>query len=504
MEAALMEAAQTRRPGCSWLPSAACPLVGSTHDGVRWARPVPEAPILEVVEFTEALFIPFLAAFAAGLLLVRKVVPGPGAQQWYLGVASVIFYGLWYPPGVVWVLLYAAIIRVLGEAIIDGDEWALATGVSLCLLILGVFKYFDFFMGVFAVDVRLKAALPLGISFYAFTAIGYLVDVRRDPSLRAKSYLDATLLISFWPHLAAGPILRARDVLVDSKQRVPWTGEVWALALLMIASGLVRKLLIADNIGAYVNWNIEQGLSALHPLEAWCTVIGFGAQIYADFSGYSDMAIGLALLLGYRLPANFNLPYRATSLREFWQRWHISLSSWFQRYVYLPLGGSRQGNTRTALNLMLVFLLSGFWHGAAWSFIIWGGIHGLALIVERALRASKLRVPTGVAWLATMSVVAVAWGFFRLNVSQAVALSGRLVGIGASTPLNALSPYYMAPILLILLLVVAEHVWPAYAVDERGYPVLPRARWPVVVVAALFPFALFFSGEKLPFIYFDF
>jgi alginate O-acetyltransferase complex protein AlgI len=272
----------------------------------------------------------------------------------------------------------------------------------------------------------------------------------------------------------------------------------------MLGSGLVRKLLVADNIGAYVNWNIEQGLSDLHPIEAWCVVLGFGAQIYADFSGYSDMAIGLMLLLGYRLPANFNLPYRATSLRDFWQRWHISLSSWFQRYVYVPLGGSRSGGARTALNLLLVFLLSGFWHGAAWSFIVWGGIHGLALIVERALRGTQLRLPAGLAWLATMCVVAVAWAFFRLDVSQAASLSARLVGIGAYQPFHALSPYYVAPILFMLLLVVVEHAWPAYRVDEQGYPALPRARWPVVVVAALCPIAFLLSGEKLPFIYFDF
>jgi alginate O-acetyltransferase complex protein AlgI len=233
-------------------------------------------------------------------------------------------------------------------------------------------------------------------------------------------------------------------------------------------------------------------------------VLGFGAQIYADFSGYSDMAIGLALLLGYRLPANFNRPYRARSLREFWRRWHISLSSWFQRYVYLPLGGSRHGTLRTALNLLTVFLLSGFWHGAAWNFVVWGAIHGVALIVERALGALELRLPAALAWVATMVVVAVAWGFFRLNLAQAATLTARLAGVGTYQAFDALSPYYVAPILLIGLLLVIEHTLPAYEVDEDGYPALPRARLPVVVVAALLPFALFLSGEKLPFIYFDF
>jgi alginate O-acetyltransferase complex protein AlgI len=421
----------------------------------------------------------------------------------YIAGASLLFYALWFPPGVIWILVYAAIIRVAGEGIVRGTRGALTVGVALCLAILGVFKYFDFFAGLFDVGVALGLALPLGISFYAFTGIGYLVDVKRDPSLRARSYLDALLLISFWPHLAAGPILRARDVLTDPKDRVRWTPEVWALAALMIASGLVRKLLIADNIGAYVNWNVDHSISDMHPLEAWCVVLGFGAQIYADFSGYSDMAIGLALLLGYRLPANFNLPYRATSLREFWQRWHISLSSWFQRYLYVPLGGNRHGVARTALNLMIVFLLSGLWHGAAVNFVVWGGIHGVALIVERLL-GKRLKVPALVGWLATMGVVAVAWGFFRLNFAKAWLLTKRLIGVGKFEPLHALSPYYVAPILLLLALLVVEHSWPAYRVDERGYPALPEARWPIIAVAALLPLALLLSGEKLPFIYFDF
>ena len=456
------------------------------------------------MEFTESLFIPFLAVFFAGWVLVRKAAGAPHTTKWYVAISSLVFYALWYPPGVIWVLLYAAIARVLGEAVAKGQRWALGAGVLSCLLILGVFKYFDFFMSMLSVDARLEAALPLGISFYAFTAIGYLVDVRKSPELRAKSYLDSVLLIAFWPHLAAGPILRARDVLIDPRDRVQWTTDVWALALMMIASGLIRKLLIADAIGAYVNWNFDQGISEQHPLEAWSTALGFGAQIYADFSGYSDMAIGLALLLGYRLPANFNRPYRATSLREFWRRWHISLSSWFQRHVYVPLGGNRHGSGRTALNLLLVFLLSGFWHGAAWNFIVWGGIHGLALIVERALAATKLRLPAPLAWLCTMLVVAVAWGFFRLNVTHAAMLTQRLVGLGTYQPFHALSPYYVAPILLLLLLLVLEHAVPAYRVDEQGYPALPEARWPALVVAALLPFALLLSGEKLPFIYFDF
>lgn len=456
------------------------------------------------MEFTESLFIPFLVLFFAGWGIVRTATRAPHAQEWYVAIASLAFYAFWYPPGVAWVLLYAAIARVLGEASAKGKPWALPSGVLLCLAILGVFKYFDFFMGLFSVDVRLGAALPLGISFYAFTAIGYLVDVRRDSRLLARGYLDSVLLIAFWPHLAAGPILRARDVLIEPAARVPWSRNVWALALMMIGSGLIRKLLIADTIGAYVNWNLEQGVSDLHPIEAWCTVLGFGAQIYADFSGYSDMAIGLALLLGYRLPANFNRPYRARSLRDFWRRWHISLSSWFQRYVYLPLGGSRHGGFRTALNLLTVFLLSGFWHGAAWNFVVWGAIHGVALIAERLLSSLQLRLPAGLAWLATMVVVAVAWGFFRLDVARAAKLTQRLVGIGPFQPFSTISPYYVAPIMLIALLLVVEHTVPAYEVGEDGYPVLPQARLPVVVVAALLPLSLFLSGEKLPFIYFDF
>jgi alginate O-acetyltransferase complex protein AlgI len=201
------------------------------------------------VEFTESLFIPFLVVFYCGLLLVRKWSTAPSTLELYIAGASLVFYALWYPPGVVWLLAYTAVIRVAGEATARGSRSAPAIGVALCLFVLGVFKYFDFFVGWFTKGVALGVALPLGISFYAFTAVGYLLDVRRDPNLRAKSYLDALLLISFWPHLAAGPILRARDVLIAAKDRVRWTPEVWALALLMIASGHFARKVVSQRRG---------------------------------------------------------------------------------------------------------------------------------------------------------------------------------------------------------------------------------------------------------------
>jgi D-alanyl-lipoteichoic acid acyltransferase DltB (MBOAT superfamily) len=305
------------------------------------------------VGFTQPIFLVFLLGFSLGLLALewraRRAREAGSAgdgrvRTRYVAYASLVFYGLWYPPGVVLLLLHAVLLRWASPAIARGDRRVQALAIGLCLGTLGLFKYADFFLDLIWADApTLGLFLPLGISFYTFTVVGYYVDLGRGDAEPASDFAEGLLLIAFWPHLAAGPILRARDVIRRGARRAAMSSEVWALGLTLIAAGLVRKLLIADNIGAYVNHNIEQGVWGMGTLEAWAVVLGFGAQIYADFSGYSDMAIGFALLLGYRLPANFNFPYRATSMREFWRRWHISLSSWFRDYLYIPLGGGEAG-----------------------------------------------------------------------------------------------------------------------------------------------------------------
>lgn len=234
--------------------------------------------------------------------------------------------------------------------------------------------------------------MPLGISFYSFSVIGYFVDVSKGHTKAFDSYFECLMFVAFWPHLASGPILRAKNIYQNIIDKEILNINSLTLSLVLIASELIKKLLIADNIGAYVNWNFSFGVEKMNILEAWASVVGFGAQIYADFSGYSDMAIGFALLMGFRLPANFNYPYLATSVTEFWHRWHISLSTWFRDYLYFPLGGSKNGKFHTYKNIFIVFVLSGIWHGAGLGFLIWGALHGVILIVEKIFFSLYIRI----------------------------------------------------------------------------------------------------------------
>ena len=219
------------------------------------------------------------------------------------------------------------------------------------------------------------------------------------------------LFVAFWPHLASGPILRAKNIYenIINKQILNLNNAV--LAAVLICLGLIKKLLIADNIGAYVNWNFSYGVTNMNALEAWASVVGFGAQIYADFNGYSDMTIDFALLIGFKLLANFNYPYLATSITEFWHRWHISLLTWFRDYLYFPLGGSKNGKFNTYKNIFIVFVLSGIWHGVGLGFLIWGALHG---IFSAYMKIFKL-----LRWIVTFVLVMVAWSYFRLEFADA-------------------------------------------------------------------------------------
>ncbi len=465
--------------------------------------------------FTEPLFVAFLALFAAGFTVVRwSAMPwarrpesAERARILYVALSSVGFYALWYPPGVVLLLGHGALLWVVTPSLLAGRRGALTLAVGLCLGVLGVFKYYDFFVGIFEPGYEgLGLFLPLGISFYTFTAVAYYVDLYGGRAEPVRSFSEGLLLIAFWPHLAAGPILRARDVVGEQVRHPRPTAEVCALAATMIATGLVRKLLIADNIGAYVNWNLAQGIGAMDALAAWSVVLGFGAQIYADFAGYSDMAIGFALLLGYRLPANFDLPYRATSMREFWRRWHISLSTWFRDYVYLPLGGGRRAPARVSVNLMVVFLASGLWHGAALGFVVWGALHGAFMVCERLMGDRYSRCPAWLRWGVTMFGVFVAWGFFRLDLTQAAALTRRLFAFGPllEKGIDMSAPFAVLPVFAMLLLVAIDHACPAYVVDGEGYPARASGWSGLAVLCIALPTALVYSGSPLPFIYFDF
>src|SRR5688500_15682155 len=356
-------------------------------------------------------------------------MPHPRAWRPFILAASYFFYG-WVDWR--WVLLLMAsrlVNTVTGQVIArspspTGRQRAPTVALVFDLLLLGVFTH----LGVFVPDLdgalestglgsRLPLAqivLPVGLSFFTCEAISYVVDVYRGET-PAASLMDVAILQAFFPHLVAGPIVRANELLPQLRTPRDPRAVLAGPGLFLVAGGLVKKTVVADELARRVVDPVFNDPAGHSGAEVLLAIYGFAAQIYCDFSGYTDMAIGLALLLGFVLPQNFNRPYLALSLQDFWRRWHMTLSRWLRDYLYIPLGGNRGGARKTYRNLMLTMLLGGLWHGAAWTFVIWGGIHGGALSAERWARRhwAGFHMPAWLAWLVTFHVVCLAWVFFR-------------------------------------------------------------------------------------------
>ena len=303
--------------------------------------------------------------------------------------------------------------------------WKLAwMWISVCisLSILGYFKYANFFLWNWNQMVEgnfqpLDIILPVGISFYTFQSISYVVDVYKGRIHATRNWLDYLFFLSFFPALVAGPIVRADYFLPQLEKNERATGDMIWGGLWLIIIGIIKKALIADYIAQY-NDLIFNDPALYTGVQTLMGVLGFTMQIYCDFSGYSDMAIGLALIMGFRLGINFNSPYQSRSLTEFWRRWHISLSSWLRDYVYIPLGGNRKGTIRTYVNNFLTMLIGGLWHGAAWKFVFWGAMHGVGLAVHKACKPILQKIPDNwftifLSWLVTFIYVSLLWVFFR-------------------------------------------------------------------------------------------
>jgi alginate O-acetyltransferase complex protein AlgI len=356
-------------------------------------------------------------------------------KKLFLLMASYIFYAAWNPPFVI-LLIIAAVIdfnlaRVIGHMV--KSRWRLClmwASITLNLGLLGYFKYGGFLldnfvlllsrMGIYYQPPAFSIILPLGISFYTFETISYLVDVYRGKIKPWHSFIDYALFLTFFPHLVAGPIVRAGDFLPQclSPRRATHAQLGWGLSLMVI--GLFSKVVLADALMAPVADRVYSAVSSASFADAWAGTLAFSAQIFFDFAGYSTCGIGAALCFGFVLKKNFQFPYAAVGFSDFWRRWHISLSTWLRDYLYISLGGSREGEKKTSRNLMLTMLLGGLWHGAAWKFVAWGGIHGMYLAVERFVKSlwpdSKwvLRRPIQVLLaLLTYVLVCLTWTFFR-------------------------------------------------------------------------------------------
>ena len=373
--------------------------------------------------FSELRFVAFFAVvFAVHWGLRRHSL----RKLWLLG-ASYAFYAGWDWRFLGLIVFSTLVDFVAGKRIEAGGSprvrrsWLIAS-LTANLGVLGLFKYWDFFVesgAVFLESLGLQVSvptlsliLPVGISFYTFQTLSYTIDVYRGRLEATHNPADFALFVAFFPQLVAGPIVRATEFLPQLAARTEFARVPVRACATLFLIGFVKKACVADNIAALVD-PVFASPEAAATATLWLAMCLYGVQIYCDFSGYSDMAIAIAGLLGYRLPLNFDSPYTAASVTDFWRRWHISLSTWFRDYLYVPLGGNRGSAARTWLNLGLVFLLCGLWHGASWNFIVWGLVHGVLLAVERIVPVARRPVLSLARWGLTVLLVMLAWVPFR-------------------------------------------------------------------------------------------
>jgi len=458
--------------------------------------------------------VQFAIFFTIVLAISWALMPRPRLWKPFIIVASYIFYA---SASAKFCLLLAGV--TLGNqaaaALLHRTEderrrkLIVAVAVALDLGALGVFKYYSFFaqqwanllghVGLAPPLPLLTIALPVGISFFTFQAISYVVDVKRR-QVEPANLLDFAVYLSFFPHLVAGPIVRAREFLPQLAQPRNPNQVAVGSGLLLIALGLVKKLVIADFLARSLVDPVFAVPQAYAGPDVLLAAYGYTAQIFCDFSGYTDIAIGLALLLGYVFPQNFRSPYRATGFRDFWRRWHMTLSRFLRDDLYIPLGGSRGGRLFTYRNLMITMVLGGLWHGAAWTFVLWGAFHGLGLVAEHAL-GGRLRLPGWLRWLVTFHLIVFSWILFRSqSLSGVGTFLSRLVAPGPAT-------LWSASVLAAIIVVIGLQLLPPRPLErlqvriERVRPILLGAGLAVVIAfaAATVP-----SQGVPPFIYFRF
>lgn len=385
-----------------------------------WFTYNPERPLL----FNSALFLGFFIIFYLIYILTKKT---HYFRISYVVLFSLFFYykcsGIYFGLLIFSSVLDYALAKLIYEETSKGyRRFYLIVSLMVNLGLLAYFKYTNFFIDnintIFDKDFAFyNIILPVGISFYTFQTLSYTIDVYRKELEPTKSFIDFLFFVSFFPQLVAGPIVRAKDFIPQIYEKLKLTKEEFNAALFLIIGGLLKKAVISDYISINFVDRVFDAPNSYSAFENLMASYGYAIQIYCDFSGYSDIAIGLALLMGFWLPPNFRTPYQSTSITEFWRRWHISLSTWLRDYLYISLGGNRKGNFRTYINLFLTMLLGGLWHGANWKFVFWGVLHGLALTVERYF-GQFVKLPKNyfvrfIQIVLTFHFVVFAWLFFR-------------------------------------------------------------------------------------------
>jgi len=497
--------------------------------------------------FNTYAFLAFLVIVLAGFFLALRF--GSVHGRVFLLVASLFFYSFWKFEHLFILLASLAFNFLCGTSIAAARDrpraqsLLLAAGVAGNLLLLAYYKYTMLLLGtansIWNLGLSVpEIILPIGISFFTFQQIAFLVDTRTNPDLY-RNPIDFCLFVTFFPHLIAGPLVHHREMMPQFARLAAgafrWSNLSIGLSIFVL--GLAKKVLLADSVAPYADGLFNSGFAGGGPdlVAAWAGTLAYALQIYFDFSAYSDMAVGLARMFNIRLPANFYSPYKSRSIIEFWRRWHITLSRFLRQYLYIPLGGSRRGPVRRYLNLMIVMLLGGLWHGANWTFALWGGLHGLYLMINhgwRAVRGDRPLLPrlpswlgTGTQTLITFIAVLIAWVPFRANsLEQALEILSGMAGLNGIASLDRLPRWLdgdlpWAPHLAALL-AIAWFAPNTIEIFRRWRPVVNmediadfrravRARWRPTVAwslatAALFVLCLLQYTKVSPFLYFQF
>ncbi len=420
-------------------------------------------------------------------------------------IASLIFYAWGEPVYVVLMVLSILFNYYAGREIEkEHKKSSLVFAIIINILILGYFKYSGFLIdtinSLFGTSIRNRElALPIGISFYTFQAMSYLIDVYRRNSKAQKGILPFAVYITMFPQLIAGPIVRYEDIEEQLNSRLI-KGSDFIKGIPYFVKGLFKKIVLANCIGAIHTEILAMGVDNISAFTAWIGALAYTLQIFNDFSGYSDMAIGLGKMFGFEFPKNFDSPYRSGSVTEFWRRWHISLGTWFREYVYIPLGGNRKGIFRHIINLLIVWALTGLWHGAAWNFVLWGVYYGVLLIFEKYVYSKvQKKLPAIVNILVTFIIVIIGWVFFFSNsFGESVNYLGAMFGA------NGIGFDNTGLFLLLNNLVMMIIAWIPSVTDFEGVKLPKVLKWIICVFVFVLTITFLVSESYNPFLYFRF
>lgn len=401
-----------------------------------------------------------LSVFIPITFVLHLIVPSLRVKNIILLIASLLFYAYGEPVYVL-LLIASALVNYVGARCVKGRTWLLSLIVVLNVGLLVVFKYTGFLLQIFMSLTGMsfhvpQITMPIGISFFTFQAMSYVIDTYRGEVQPQKNFLRVLLYISFFPQLIAGPIVRYKDIEAEIMDRqVTLIGVSSGLQRFIL--GLGKKVIIANAMGKVADTLFAASPAYLSAGAAWFGAAVYAFQLYYDFSGYSDMAIGLGRMFGFHFKENFEFPYGAANMQTFWRRWHISLSTWFKNYVYIPLGGNRKGRARTSINRLIVFFLTGLWHGASWNFILWGLFHGLFLMLENVIPALQ-RLPKVIGHIYTWLVVCLSMVLFRADDLPAAGVYFRQMftgfgygGAGYSLLIQQLSPYFIFVLIIAIV-----------------------------------------------------